>query len=51
MVNNVRVNVRVNVNHRRDFHPLVDHVTNLRNFTKGEICEFFNVSIFTLFNI
>ena len=25
------------VNNGRDFHPLADHVTKLRNFTKGEI--------------
>ena len=26
--------------HRRNFHPLADHMTKLRNFTKGEIHEF-----------
>ena len=26
--------VRVNADHRRDFHPLADHMTKLRNFTK-----------------
>ena len=29
--------VRVNVNQERDFHPLADHMTKLRNCTKGEI--------------
>ena len=32
--------VRVNADHGRDFHPLADHRTKLRNFTKGEIREF-----------
>ena len=32
--------LRVNADHGRDFHPLVDHVTKLRNFIKGEIREF-----------
>ena len=32
--------VRVNADHRRDFHPLADHMTKLRDFTKGEIREF-----------
>ena len=26
--------------HGCDFHPLADHMTKLRNFTKGEIREF-----------
>ena len=30
---------RANADHRRDFHPLADHMTKLRNFTKGEILE------------
>ena len=33
-------NVRVNADHGRDFHPLADHMTLLRNFTTGEIREF-----------
>ena len=32
--------VRVKADHGRDFHPLADHMTKLRNFTKGEIREF-----------
>ena len=29
--------VWVNADHGRDFHPLADHMTKLRNFTKEEI--------------
>ena len=32
--------MRVNADHGCDFHRLVDHMTKLRNFTKGEIHEF-----------
>ena len=32
--------MRVNADHGRDFHPLVDHMTTLKKFTKGEIREF-----------
>ena len=32
--------VRVNADHGRGFHPLVDHMTTLRNFTMGEIYDF-----------
>ena len=32
--------VWVNADHGHDFHLLADHVTKLRNFTKGEIREF-----------
>ena len=32
--------VRVNADHGRDFHPLSDHMTKLRNFTKEEIRDF-----------
>ena len=32
--------VRVNAYHGCEFHPLADHMTKLRNFTKGEIREF-----------
>ena len=28
--------VWVNADHGRDFHPLADHMTKLRNFTKEE---------------
>ena len=28
--------VLVNADHRRDFHPLADHMTKLQNFTKEE---------------
>ena len=42
--------VRVNANHGRDFYPLADHMTNLRTFSNGEICEF-SFHIFTSFNV
>ena len=32
--------VRISANHGRDFNPLTDHMTKLRNFTKGENREF-----------
>ena len=32
--------VRVNVYHGLDFNPLADHMTKLRNFTKGESHDF-----------
>ena len=32
--------VRVNADHGRDFHPLVDHMTKLRNFTNDKIRKF-----------
>ena len=32
--------VRVNVDHGRDFHPLADHMTKSRNFTKDENRDF-----------
>ena len=32
--------VRVNADHERDFSPLGDHMTELRNFTKGENRDF-----------
>ena len=31
--------VRVNADYGRDFHHLTDHMTKLRNFTRGEIRE------------
>ena len=31
---------RVNADHRRDLHPLADHMTKLRNLYKGEIRDF-----------
>ena len=36
----------VNADHGRHLHPLADHVTKLRNFTK-EQSRFFSISIFT----
>ena len=44
--------VWVNANHGRDLHPLVDHVTKLRNFTKRETREFlaFLFSLYLMFN-
>ena len=32
--------LRLNTDYGSDFHPLADHMTKLRNFTKGEIREF-----------
>ena len=32
--------VWVNADHGRDFHPLADHMTKLRNFTKEENHDF-----------
>ena len=32
--------VWVNADHGCDFHPLDDHMTKLRNFTKGENLNF-----------
>ena len=32
--------VRVNADYGRDFNPLADHMTNLRNFTNGENRDF-----------
>ena len=32
--------VWVNADHGRDFHPLADHMTKLKNSPKGEIREF-----------
>ena len=32
--------VWVNADHERDFHPLADHMTKLRNFTKEENHDF-----------
>ena len=32
--------VQVNADHGSDLNPLAGHMTKLRNFTKGEICEF-----------
>ena len=32
--------VWVNVDNRRDHHPLADHMTKLRNFTKEENHDF-----------
>ena len=33
-------NVWVNADHGRDLHPLADHMTKLRNFTKEENRDF-----------
>ena len=42
----------VNADHEHDFHPLVDHMTKLKNFTKAEICELsaFPCSLHLLFD-
>ena len=32
--------VRVSAGRGCDFHPLAAHMTKLRNFTYGEMCEF-----------
>ena len=39
--------VRVNAVHRRDFHPLTNHMIKLKNFTKSEIHEF-SIFLFSL---
>ena len=39
--------VLVNADHGCDLHPLADHKTKLRNFTKEENCDFFSISMFT----
>ena len=41
----------VNADHGRDFHPLADHMTKLKNFTKEENLDFFSNSIFTTVNV
>ena len=43
--------VLVNADDGCDFHPLADHTTELRNFTKYEIREFLGFSIFTSLNV
>ena len=44
--------VRVYADHGRDFQPLADHMTKLRNFTKGEIRKFstFSFSFHLIFH-
>ena len=32
--------IRMYDDHGRDFHPLTDHMTMLRNYSKGEIPDF-----------
>ena len=39
--------LQINADHGRDFHPPVDYMTKLRNFTKGIIREF-SAFIFSL---
>ena len=39
--------MRVNADHGRDFNPLADHTTKLRNFTKGKNHDF-SVFLFSL---
>ena len=39
--------VRVSADHGRDFHPLADHMTQLRDFIKGEI-RYFSAFLFSL---
>ena len=41
--------VCVNADHGRD-HPLANHMTKLRNFTKEENRDFFSILIFTSVN-
>ena len=43
--------MRVNADHGRDFYPLADYMTKLRNFTKGEIREFSAFRFFMSLNI
>ena len=40
--------MRVNADHGRDFNPLADHMTKLKNFTKGENHDFSAV-LFSLY--
>ena len=35
----MRNTVRVNADNERDFHPLADHMTKLKNFTKGDFAK------------
>ena len=39
--------VQVSADHGRDFHPLADHMTKLRNFTKEQNRDFsaFQISL------
>ena len=39
--------VWVNADHGRDFHPLVEHMTKVKKFTKEENRDFFSFPIFT----
>ena len=39
--------VWVNSDHGHDLHPLADHMTKLKKFTKEEICDF-SAFIFSL---
>ena len=41
--------VRVNVDHGRDFHPVVDHMT--KKFHQGRNFRVFSVTIFTSNNV
>ena len=41
----------VGADHGPDFHPLANHMTKFKNFTKGEIHEFFSISILTSINV
>ena len=48
MVDTPRVNANDERDFRCDFHPPAQHMTNIRNFTKGEIREF---SAFPFFHL
>ena len=37
--------VWVNADHGRDFHPLTNHMTKLRNFTKEKNRDFVFISV------
>ena len=44
--------LRVNADHGCEFHTLADHMTKLKNFTKGEIleCSVFPFSLHLMFD-
>ena len=42
--------VWVNADHGHDFYPLTNHITKLRNFTKGEICQLSAFPLYLMFD-
>ena len=43
--------VWVNADHVRDLHPLANHITQLKHFTKGEFFEFSAFQFFSSINV